>query len=95
MPVILFTRYRPSGGPEPSTAMLANSLYLKLFETVVSSIVGSSVLNVKSFVETTAQFIHHTGHIVRDMDAALDVYRRLGFDCGAPMIYPSVPAPPS
>lgn len=64
--------------------MLANSLYLKLLETVVSTIVESSVLNVRRFVETTAQFIHHTGHIVRDMNAALDVYRRLGFDCGTP-----------
>lgn len=36
--------------------------------------------------------LHHVGHVVRDMPAALDLYRRLGFDMPAPA-YPAL-APP-
>ncbi|MFE5502844.1 VOC family protein [Amycolatopsis japonica] len=35
--------------------------------------------------------LHHAGHVVRDMPAALDLYRRLGFVTPAPT-YPAMPA---
>lgn len=34
--------------------------------------------------------LHHVGHVVRDMPAALDLYRRLGFAVPAPS-YPAMP----
>ncbi|MCC3765065.1 VOC family protein [Glycomyces sp. TRM65418] len=37
--------------------------------------------------------IHHIGLIVRDMDAALDAFRRFGFQIGAPA-YPALPPSP-
>lgn len=35
--------------------------------------------------------LHHVGHVVRDMPAALDLYRRLGFAVPAPS-YPAMPS---
>lgn len=35
--------------------------------------------------------LHHVGHVVRDMPAALELYRRLGFAVPAPS-YPAMPA---
>lgn len=35
--------------------------------------------------------LHHVGHVVRDMPAALDLYRRLGFAVPAPS-YPGMPS---
>ncbi|MGV9598919.1 VOC family protein [Streptosporangium sandarakinum] len=37
--------------------------------------------------------LHHVGHIVRDMDQAMERYRRLGFTVAAPA-YPVLPATP-
>ncbi|MFI0420767.1 VOC family protein [Spongiactinospora sp. 9N601] len=37
--------------------------------------------------------LHHVGHIVRDMDQAMERYRRLGFTVAAPT-YPVMPAAP-
>src|SRR5579875_2548425 len=34
-------------------------------------------------------YIHHVGHVVRDMKAAQDLYRKLGFLCPAPA-YPTL-----
>jgi hypothetical protein len=38
---------------------------------------------------TELRNIHHVGHVVRDMRKALELYRRLGFDC-APPAYPII-----
>ncbi|WMS85260.1 VOC family protein (plasmid) [Bacillus wiedmannii] len=35
------------------------------------------------------KFIHHVGHVVSDMEAALEVYRKLGFVCSPPS-YPAM-----
>lgn len=35
------------------------------------------------------KFIHHVGHIVSDMEAALELYRKLGFVCSPPS-YPAM-----
>ncbi|MDF5757398.1 VOC family protein [Spongiactinospora sp. TRM90649] len=37
--------------------------------------------------------LHHVGHIVQDMDQAMELYRRLGFAVAAPA-YPVMPATP-
>ena len=38
---------------------------------------------------TELRHLHHVGHVVHDMAAALALYRRLGFDC-APAMYPVI-----
>jgi catechol 2,3-dioxygenase-like lactoylglutathione lyase family enzyme len=40
-------------------------------------------------MDAKIQHIHHVGHVVRDMSAALELYRNLGFTCPSPA-YPTM-----